>query len=173
MYSKAQIGGHPLHPMVVAFPIAGFVGTLVGFAVFAANGGIFWLNLAIALAVAGAGMGLVAALPGFVDWAFGIPRTSRAKVVGLAHMLLNVSSVGLIAAAAGEYFPNWNGPKPDAALGLGLSSAAVLLTLAAGSLGWMLVQTYHVGIRLTADQAREEPAVQSLPVVPLHRHKAA
>lgn len=173
MYSKVKIGGHPVHPMLVAFPIACYVGTLVGFAVYTANSGIFWLNLAIALAVVGAGSALVAALAGFVDWAFGIPRDSKAKLVGLAHMLLNVTAVGLIAAAAGEYFPNWNGPNTGSALGLGLSSAAVLLTLAAGSLGWMLVQTFHVGIHLTLDQERDEPAVQSQQVVPIHRHRAA
>ena len=48
MYSKAKVGGHPVHPMLVAFPVAFYTGALVGFAVYAANGHQFWLNLAIA-----------------------------------------------------------------------------------------------------------------------------
>jgi len=56
MYGKAKVGGHPVHPMLVAFPIAFFTGALVGFAVYAANGHQFWLNLAIALSVVGAGL---------------------------------------------------------------------------------------------------------------------
>ena len=56
MYSKIKVAGHPVHPMLVAFPVASYVGTLVGFAVYAANGHQFWLNLAIALSIASAPM---------------------------------------------------------------------------------------------------------------------
>ena len=30
MYSKATIAGHPVHPMLIAYPVAGYTGTLVG-----------------------------------------------------------------------------------------------------------------------------------------------
>ncbi len=33
MYSKAKVDGRPVHPMLVAFPIAFYTGALVGFAV--------------------------------------------------------------------------------------------------------------------------------------------
>jgi len=56
MYSKAKVGGHPVHPMLVAFPVASYTGALVGFVVYAANGHQFWLNLAIALNIVGAGV---------------------------------------------------------------------------------------------------------------------
>ena len=85
MYSKAKVGGHPVHPMLVAFPVASYTGALVGFAVYVANGHQFWLNLAIALSIAGAGSAVLAALPGFVDLTFGVPRRSQVKVVGLAR----------------------------------------------------------------------------------------
>src|SRR5690348_11645564 len=96
MYSKVTIAGHPIHPMLIAYPVASYTGTLVGFAVYAANGQQFWLRLAIALNIAGVGMALLAALPGFVDWAFGVPRGSAAKGVGLAHAGLNVAALGLM-----------------------------------------------------------------------------
>ncbi|MGH3166850.1 MAG: DUF2231 domain-containing protein, partial [Trebonia sp.] len=103
MYSKIKVAGHPVHPMLVAFPVAFYTGTLVGFAVYAANGHLFWLNLAIALSVVGVGGAVLAAGPGLADWAFGIPRDSAAKMVGLAHAGLNVTALGLFAAVIGEY----------------------------------------------------------------------
>lgn len=44
--------------MPVGLPIACYTGMLVGFAVCAANGQQFWLNLAIALNIAGVGTAL-------------------------------------------------------------------------------------------------------------------
>ena len=34
MYSKVKVAGHPVYPMLVAFPVACYTGTLVGFAVY-------------------------------------------------------------------------------------------------------------------------------------------
>ncbi|GGJ12792.1 DUF2231 domain-containing protein [Streptomyces brasiliensis] len=173
MYSKVTVAGHPIHPMLVGFPVACYTGTLIGFAVYAANGHQFWLNLAIALNVVGVGSALVAALPGFVDWAFGIPRGSAAKTVGLGHAGLNVIALVLFAIALGVYVTHWNGPATGATLGLALAAAGLACTLAAGFLGWMLVQNYHIGIRLTPTQERDELAVQNTKVTVLHHHRAA
>ncbi|WP_112467443.1 DUF2231 domain-containing protein [Streptomyces triticisoli] len=173
MYSKATVAGHPLHPMLIGFPVAFYTGTLAGFAVYAATGSQFWLNLAIALNVVGVGSALLAALPGFVDWAFGIPRGSAAKTVGLAHAGLNVTALALFAISLGTYVTHWNGPATGATLGLALTSAGMLCTLAAGFLGWMLVQDYHIGIRLTPAQERDELAVQSVDRLSTRRRSAA
>lgn len=172
MYSKIKIAGHPLHPMLVAFPVAFYTGALTGFAVYAANGHQFWLNLAIALSIAGAGGAVLAALPGAVDLMFGVPRSSQARRVGVAHGSCNVVALGLFIAAAVSYVGNWNGPPAETTLGLALSAAGVFVTVAAGALGWMLVQIYHVGIELTASQAEDEVTVQrsrALHLVPHHR----
>ncbi len=48
VHGKIKIAGHPVHPMLVALPVACYAGTLAGSAVYAANGHLFWLNLAIA-----------------------------------------------------------------------------------------------------------------------------
>jgi uncharacterized membrane protein len=172
MYSRAKILGHPIHPMLVAFPVAFYTGALAGFAVYAANGHQFWLNLAIALSVVGAASALIAALPGVIDLAFGIPRTSQARLVGIAHGNLNLAALGLFIASAIEYIPNWNGPPADATLGLALATAGVALTIVSGTLGWKLVQTYHVGIRLTPGQAEDERLIQPIPPAPaVARHR--
>ena len=160
MYSRVKIAGHPVHPMLVAFPVACYTGTLAGFAVYAANGHQFWLNLAIALNVAGVCGAALAALPGLADWAFGIPRNSAAKKAGLIHAALNVTALGLFLAAVAVYGGNWNGPATGVTLGLALSAIGVALTVLAGFFGWMLVQDYHVGVRLAPEQELAEPAVQ-------------
>jgi uncharacterized membrane protein len=173
MYSKVKIAGHPVHPMLIAYPVAGYTGTLVGFAVYAATGHQFWLNFAIALNIAGVAGALLAALPGFADWALGIPRGSQAKKVGLAHAGLNVVSLALFAISLGLYASHWNGPATSATAGLALSSAGVLCTVGAGFLGWMLVQNYHIGVTMTPVQERDEVAVQSANLIRTHHGRAA
>lgn len=173
MYSKVKIAGHPVHPMLIAYPVAGYTGTLVGFAVYAATGHQFWLNFAIALNIAGVGGALLAALPGLADWALGIPRGSAAKTVGLAHAGLNVVALALFAISLGVYASHWNGPARDATLGLALSSAGVACTIGAGFFGWMLVQTYHIGVTLTPKQESDETAVQNARLVRSHHGRAA
>ena len=37
MYSKIKIFGHPIHPMLVAYPIAFYTSTLVGFIIYGAT----------------------------------------------------------------------------------------------------------------------------------------
>lgn len=172
MYSKIKIAGHPVHAMLVAFPVAFYTGTLAAFAVYAANGHLFWLNLAIALSVAGTGTALLAALPGLGDWALGIPRDSAAKPIGLVHGGLNVAALGLFLAAMATYVTNWNGPAVSATLGVVLSAIGLAVTLAAGFLGWTLVQDYHVGVRLVPEQEVAEPAVQHRHLSPLNHHAA-
>ncbi|MDQ1021179.1 DUF2231 domain-containing protein [Streptomyces afghaniensis] len=169
MYSKITVAGHPVHPMLVGFPIACYTGTLVGFAVYASNGQQFWLNLAIALNIAGVGTALLAALPGIADLAFGIPRRSAARTVGIAHGGLNVAALGLFGASLGVYATHWDGPATGVTAGLALSAAGLACTLGAGFLGWTLVQDYHVGIRLTPLQESDEQAVQSAELIHLHR----
>lgn len=173
MYSKATVGGHPVHPMLIAYPVAGYTGTLVGFAVYAANGQQFWLNFAIVMNIAGVGGALLAALPGFADWLLGIPRGSGAKTVGLAHAGLNVAALVLFAISLGMYAGHWDGPARGAGPGLGLAAAGVLCTIGAGYLGWMLVQTYHIGIQLTQEQERDELTVQNVHALRSHHGRAA
>jgi hypothetical protein len=55
----------------------------------------------------------------------------------------------------------------SATLGVVLSAIGFAATMAAGFLGWTLVQNYHVGVHLVPEQERAEPAVQhSQPSLP-------
>jgi uncharacterized membrane protein len=152
MWSKVKILGHPVHPMLVAYPIAFYTSTLVGFTLYAATDEPFWLKFTIAVNLAGIAMALVAALPGFVDWASGIPNGTQAKSTGLLHMSLNLAALVLFVITFVVYVDNWNRPATGATLGLVLSAIGVALTVLAGFQGWRLIQDHHVGVNLSPEQ---------------------
>jgi uncharacterized membrane protein len=158
VYSKVKLFGHPIHPMLVAYPIAFYTATLVGFIIYAVMDDHVWLRLTVAANTAGVVMALLAAVPGFIDWAVGIPRGTRAKVHGLRHMFLNVGSLALFAISLLVYLDEWTETSATGAtLGIILAGAGVLFTIAAGFHGWMLIQDDHVGVRLTPEQELLEP----------------
>ena len=92
MESKVRIAGHPVHPMIVAYPIAFYTATLVSFIVYNSNLNSFWFKIAVVANSAGVIMAVVAALPGFIDW-LGIPKFRKAKKIGLNHLLCNVGAL--------------------------------------------------------------------------------
>ncbi len=158
MYSRIKVLGHPIHPMIVAFPIAMYTATLVAFIIYASVGDTFWFKVAVATNIAGAGMAIVAAAPGFLDWAFGIPSGTAPKRHGLIHMSLNVVALILFVINLFIYVFQWNAAQPGFAWGIALSAVGLLCTLAAGYYGWTMIQTDHVGVQLTPEQARLEPS---------------
>jgi uncharacterized membrane protein len=168
MYSKARIGKHPIHPMLVAFPVTFYTATLLSFAAYAVSGDLFWWRMGLWSNATGVITAVIAAVPGFIDWARGIPKNTPAKATGRSHMLLNVVALGLftvnlfvqtgkwvdmaqLARATGQI------EAPSAGVALFLSGLGVLSTIVAGALGWKLVQTHHVGVILSDEQRRLEP----------------
>src|SRR5262247_861950 len=71
--STASIAGHPIHPMLVAFPIAFFVATLACDIAFWRTGDTYWATTAQWLLGAGLVMAALAALAGIIDM-LGEPR---------------------------------------------------------------------------------------------------
>jgi uncharacterized membrane protein len=157
MYSRIKIFGHPIHPMIVAYPIAMYTATFVAFLIYAFGGDTFWFKVAIVTNVAGVGMAIIAAAPGFLDWALGIPSGTRPKQHGLIHMSLNVAALLLFVISLIIHVGQWNATRPGAGWGIALSLVGVLCTVAAGFYGWTMIQSDHVGVELTAEQARLEP----------------
>ena len=45
MYSKTKIMGHPIHPMLVAFPVAFYTGALAAFVAYNSNNDPFWFKV--------------------------------------------------------------------------------------------------------------------------------
>lgn len=152
MYSKAKILKHPVHPVMVVFPVAFYTATFAAYVAHAVTLDRFWFQMGVVSNALGVLAALSAAVPGFIDWAFGIPRHHPAKTVGLEHMVLNVSALVCFGVAAGLQYAQWNSPAPTYAAAVALSGIGFGLTVAAVFLGWKLVHQHHVGTDLTDDQ---------------------
>jgi uncharacterized membrane protein len=150
LYSKAVIKGHPIHPSLVAFPIAFYTGGVASLIVYTANGDPFWLRGSLMLLVAGIVMAVIAAVFGAIDLFGGVPRESAARRTGLLHAGLNVLNLVLFSAAAATLYTRWMRWPGEGTIKVGgplaLGLLGLIALLAAGALGWKLVQTHHVGV---------------------------
>jgi uncharacterized membrane protein len=141
--STASIAGHPIHPMLIPFPIVFLVLALVADLVFWQSGNSAWATVAMWSLGAGIVMALAAALAGFTDF-FG---DERIRHIGDAwqHMIGNL--VAVLLAAINWYIRYRYG---DAAgvfpWGIWISLATVLLLLFNGWKGWELVYRHHVAV---------------------------
>src|SRR5215216_4729242 len=91
--STASIAGHPIHPMLIPFPVVFLVTACVSDLVFWANGNDFWATVSMWLLGAGIVMALAAALFGFADF-FGDDRIRRLSDAW-QHMIGNLVAVVL------------------------------------------------------------------------------
>jgi len=142
MKSKVHFKGHPLHPILVSFPIAFFIGVLV----FDLLGWYYrrddFHNTAMYLEIAGIALGLLAAVPGFIDYLFIVPPDSSAKKRATTHGLLNVSLVVIFAAAL--FLRQKDNVSTLSVIALEL--AGVILLGISGWLGGTLVYRNQIGV---------------------------
>jgi uncharacterized membrane protein len=141
--STASIAGHPVHPMLIPFPVVFLVTAFVTDLVFWTTGNADWAAASMGFLGAGVVMALVAALAGFTDFF----ADARIREIGDAwqHMIGNLIAVVLAlinwyiryrSGAATGVFP-W---------GISISLITVLLLLFNGWKGWELVYRHHVGV---------------------------
>jgi uncharacterized membrane protein len=140
--SRASIAGHPIHPMLVPFPIACFAGTLLTDIAYWRTADIMWSNFSAWLLTVGLLMGGLAALAGLID--FLSSRAVRAQTPAWPHMLGNLLVLGLSLLNAFVHSRDaWTSVVPT---GLILSAVVVVIMLVTGWLGWSLVYRHKVGI---------------------------
>ena len=139
--STAKLGTHPIHPMLIPFPIAFLVGAFVADIVFAMSGELFWARAASYLIGAGIVMALLAAVFGFIDF-FGSQRV-RDLSHAWQHMFANLLAV-VIAVVN---FLLRLGGDADAVVptGLILSGITVAILIFSGWRGGDLVYRHGVG----------------------------
>jgi uncharacterized membrane protein len=98
MKSRVLVARHALHPMLVVFPL-GLLATSVAWDIcYLATGNPRWGMISFWTIVAGVVGALLAAVPGFIDW-LAIPRGTRARTIGLYHMVLNLAVLGLFVVS--------------------------------------------------------------------------
>src|SRR5262250_2966300 len=84
MEARAKLFGHPIHQMLIVFPL-GLLGMGVIFdIVFLSTESQIFSAVAYWMMIAGIAGGLLAAPFGFIDW-LGIPRGTRARRIGAVH----------------------------------------------------------------------------------------
>jgi uncharacterized membrane protein len=138
--SHATINGHPIHPMLVPFPIAFLVGTLGSDIGFMWTADPFWARASMWLIGAALVMGALAAVVGMVD--FTKIKEARGNV-GWTHVLGNVTVVVLSAVSLimrlGQDVPTVTNIE------IGISTVVVGLLLITGWMGGELVFRYKIG----------------------------
>jgi uncharacterized membrane protein/nitrite reductase/ring-hydroxylating ferredoxin subunit len=143
MRSKASYRGHPLHPALIPFPFAFLTGALL----FDVAGRLAerpaWWTTGGHLAAAGVAAALLAAVPGFIDYRHTVPPRSTGKQRATRHMLVNLSAVGLMAAA---WLLRPDAPEPPSLAVLALEVAAVGLLCVGGWMGGVLVNRNQIGV---------------------------
>ncbi len=143
MRARAHIESHPVHPILVAFPlalwIAGFAFNLAGYAL---GSSALWMAGWYAI-LAGSIGAVLAAIAGAIDLFTVVPPNSSAKKRGYTHGTLNVLAlilycVSLAAQGAPEAQPTW--------LSLLLAGIGVVVIAVSGWLGGTLVYRNQIGV---------------------------
>ncbi|HEY9747604.1 MAG TPA: DUF2231 domain-containing protein [Allocoleopsis sp.] len=127
--STVAIAGHPLHPLIVTFPIAVLVlaaGTDLGYWL---TKDAFWARGSFWLIGVGIASGIVAAITGMMDF-LKIERV-RKRTAGWAHMSLNVAVLLLSIA---NFALRW-GNTTGAVLPTGIIISVIVASLL-GLSGW-------------------------------------
>ncbi len=139
--STAAISGHPLHHMLVVFPIAFLIGAFATDLAFWSTQNTFWAQASYWLLIAGIVTALVAALPGFLDF-FTIDKV-RGLWIAWTHMIGNLIVVVL---AITNVWLRWTDPVAGAqGWGLTLSFLSTALLFVNGWLGGELAYRYGIG----------------------------
>ena len=152
MRSKAAIGGHPIHPALVAIPIGAFTFTLVADVIRWQTGNPTWGDAARYALVVGVIGALAAAAVGLVDY-FGVTMSMAGFKVARLHLILNLTAVTLFAVSL---WLRYRDPDGWSTSGFLVSTLAFLVVSASGYLGGELVFKHKVGVMETADREATE-----------------
>ncbi len=146
--STAQVAGHPLHPMLIPFPVAFLVATFVCDLLYATTGDAGWSMAAMWLLGAALIMAALAAVTGLTDF-LGDERV-RDLSAAWHHMIGNV--VAVVLALINWYLRYRGGDAAVLPWGFVLSALVVLILLYTGWRGWEMVYRHRVGVEEAPEQ---------------------
>ncbi|HEY0385033.1 MAG TPA: DUF2231 domain-containing protein [Pyrinomonadaceae bacterium] len=157
MASKASIFGHPVHPMIIPFPLALWVFSLVADVVYIWFNKDNWGIVAFYTLAAGLVGGVVAAVPGVIDW-LAIKDREVARIANW-HARLNVIALIIFAI---DFYLRWRNKgqiyQEGISLPFILSVLGVILISISGWLGGDLSYKHGVGVAPQHDTPEEEVA---------------
>ena len=140
--SRAAIAGHPLHPMMIHFPVAALLGLVASDLAYLWLGDPFWARASLWLAGVGAFGGWVASLAGLIDL---LTVTSiRLKITAWCHAIM---AVMMLSLASLNWLLRYAGPEQGMERwGLYLSLLTAGMIAVAAYLGGRLVYEHGVGV---------------------------
>jgi uncharacterized membrane protein len=146
MASPASIGGHPIHPMLIPFPIALWAFSLIADVVYLWRGNPVWRDYIAFYTLLGGIIGAaLAAVFGIIDWLSIKDRV--VKKTADWHARLNV--IALLIFAASFYLRTAGGSRlvsGSYTIPLVLSVVGVILIAISGYLGGELVFKHGVAV---------------------------
>ena len=158
MASPASIARHPIHPILIPFPIALWVFSLVADVIYLWRGNTVWRDYVAFYALLGGIIGgAVAAVPGLIDW-LSLKDPEAVKVANW-HARLNV--IALLIFVASFYLRTTGGARMiggSYAIPAALSVLGVILIAISGWLGGELVFRHGVAVNPQSDTAAGEKA---------------
>jgi uncharacterized membrane protein len=140
--ATVNINGHPVHPILVPFPIAFLVGAALSDVGFWITEDEFWARASLWLVGAGVVSGLLAGLVGAIDF-FTIER-ARSGNTGRFHAAGNITAVILSLVS----YLIRRGDPADSVLwgGLAISLVTVAILIVTGWLGGELAFRHKIGV---------------------------
>jgi uncharacterized membrane protein len=165
--SRATLNGHPIHPMLIPFPIAFLIGAFATDLAYWWTADDFWARVSIWLVGAGFLTGAAAAVFGLVDFVT-IDR-AREHRIGWVHAVGNSTVLGLALVSL-----LWRRGDPVEAVvpwGIILSGVIAILLVATGWAGGELAYRHMVGV--TGHGAHERDGVGGSGLTPVDDHHGA
>lgn len=140
MSTPASVAKHPIHPMVVVFPVGLWIFSLGADLLVLAGWENPWRDVAWCTMAGGIAGALLAAIPGSLDF-FAITE-AKARLIAIYHLALTLSATAVFAV---DLYLRLAAAAPDS-LPLVLSITGVALLVAGGWLGGELVYVQRVGV---------------------------
>jgi uncharacterized membrane protein len=140
--TTAQIAGHPIHPMLIPFPIAFFVSAFVCDLAFWKTANNFWATASLWLLGAGLVMAAVAAAMGLID----VMGDQQIRNLNGAWLHAGGNVLAVVIELYNWYSRYAQGTAAVLPTGLVLSLVVVLILLFTGWKGWEMVYRHRVGV---------------------------
>jgi len=142
MKTPARILGHPIHPMLIPFPIAFFVATFVCDLFFWRTGNVGWVTASLWLLGAGLIMAALAAIVGLID----VLGEARIRALNDAWYHAGGNVLAVLIELYNWYSRYTSGEAAVLPVGLLLSLIVVCILLFTGWKGGELVFRHRVAV---------------------------
>lgn len=145
--SRAAVGGHPLHPLMVTFPVAFLTATLISDVMYARSRDSFWSRASKTLLKGAFVTGIASAATGSID--FWSSRRVRSIPIAWMHALGNNLLLMLVYANLRQRSQNESkGILPN---GLALSAVTAVLLGVTGFFGGELISRHRVSVHPSSE----------------------